>query len=468
VQIPSDAPFSEAQRAWLNGFLAGLFSPGLAAFPAAPFASVESGQGTPAVGVVGTASVGNLGQESATGNTLAAYGTAATGTHYPSATYVEAPYSEAQYASGQYPGAPPTTGPYQSPSHYSANNPYAARILELAPSEELPDAWHIVLDTEGSGLTFRAGDLLGVFPANEPDLVRRVLRQLGARGQETVTTSRGTSPIWKVLLEELDLQCVTPELVWLVSSCARNPDEAQHLEGIARSARPPEGNVFAFLRRFPSAKPLIGEFASVLSPLVPRVFPVAVAGSRHSSSVEALLSGTQGSVLTEIRDGRLKAGDWLPIFVHSRPVAHPPNPDETPVILLAAGSAIASAHAFIVDRSTTRTRARNWVFVSADPSTSTFPYARQFSAWQTSRTITRLDVATGAQLLERFRNQFDMIQRWLTDRSAIYAFLEPTQNQEFVELLTTLFAERTSISVDEAKRRVESLRNTGQLRLISS
>jgi sulfite reductase (NADPH) flavoprotein alpha-component len=25
-QIPPDAPFSEEQRAWLNGFLAGLFS----------------------------------------------------------------------------------------------------------------------------------------------------------------------------------------------------------------------------------------------------------------------------------------------------------------------------------------------------------------------------------------------------------------------------------------------------------
>jgi sulfite reductase alpha subunit-like flavoprotein len=290
---------------------------------------------------------------------------------------------------------------------------------------------------------------------------------MGARGQEQVTTPRGLSPVWKVLLEELDLQTVTPELVWLLSSCARNKEEAHHLEALARAAQPADGNVFTFMRRFPSAKPLIGEFAAVLAPLVPRVFPVAVAGSRHSSTVEALLSGLQGTLMSDIRDGKLKAGDWLPIFVHPRPDAHPPAPDETPVIMLASGDAIASAHAFIVERSAARTRGRNWVFLATDNATGAFPYSRQFAAWQTSRAITRLDVAPQQQLLERFTSQFDMVQRWLTDRSSLYAFLPQAQCQSLLGLLTEMIADRARVSADEAQRRVETLRNTRQLRLIS-
>jgi sulfite reductase (NADPH) flavoprotein alpha-component len=428
----ADAPFDDQQKAWLSGFVTALFThnqPVPAASPPPPAAEAP----TPA-----EASPLPL------HNVL-----------------VEA--------------VPPRAVPDASVpiSKYSRANPYAARVLEITPLG--PDAstlgWHLTLDIEGSGVLSAAGDLLGVFPANDPDLVRRILRLIGARGQEEVTTERGTGPAWRALLEELDLQTVTPEFVWLLSSCARNHDEAMRLEAFAKELTPPDTNVLTLMRRFPSARPALAEFAAALAPLVPQTFPLANAGSRHAEVLEALLSLDQGEprgLLADARDGKVKPGDWLPIYVEPRPIAHPPPQGDTPVILIAHGRAAASARAFLAERSVARDRGRNWLFLAPEHGASEVYYARQFTAWQSARLLTRLDVAPREALVQRFRAQFDMLQRWLVDRSYLYVFGSAEECGAFQSALVELLVERARIPADEARSRLHLMQTTGQLRFVSA
>src|SRR5690606_8717414 len=144
----------------------------------------------------------------------------------------------------------------ETPAKYCADNPFAARIAQLSPGQaRSPATWRLTLDVEGSGLRCRPGDQLGVVPSNDPDLVRKLVRRLGAKGQENVSTTRGTGPAWRALLEEFSINTVTNPMLELLVRTTRNPHEAAQLELLATSPTPFDLTLAALLRRFPSAKP---------------------------------------------------------------------------------------------------------------------------------------------------------------------------------------------------------------------
>src|SRR6266700_5861797 len=77
---------------------------------------------------------------------------------------------------------------------HDRKNPFAARLvgcraLNKAGSEK--DTRHVVLDLKGSHLTYKPGDALGVWAENCPQLVQEILELLRASGAEEVTGADG-------------------------------------------------------------------------------------------------------------------------------------------------------------------------------------------------------------------------------------------------------------------------------------
>ena len=76
-----------------------------------------------------------------------------------------------------------------APSAYSKDRPFPARLTEnrlLSRAGSGKETRHFVVDLVGSGLTYKAGDSLGVQPANRPEDVAELLLLLGASGDEPV------------------------------------------------------------------------------------------------------------------------------------------------------------------------------------------------------------------------------------------------------------------------------------------
>lgn len=358
----------------------------------------------------------------------------------------------------------------EAPSKYSADNPFAARIIQLSPSQPRnASVWRMVLDVEGSGLRCRPGDQLGVVPSNDPDLVRKLLRRLGAKGQENVTTARGTGPAWRALLEEFSISNVTNQMLTLLSGTTRNPHEAATLEAMASSPEPLEATLPALLRRFPGAKPSLDAFVNALSPLLPQYFPLATSRSRHADALEALVvraAHEARGVVHQLGAEKLTVGDWLPIFVDCRIEGHPPSESAAPAILLAPGAGTASAFAFLAERAATRGSGRNWLFTSPVLGEPTVPYADQFAAWQTSRVLTRLDVAASEDLGRRFLEQAEMVQAWIVDGSYVYVYADRATCTKLQAALAQLLMVRARISEEEAYARLSAMRASGQLRVV--
>ena len=68
-------------------------------------------------------------------------------------------------------------------SGWTRKNPFVATMSEnrtLSGPKSAKDIRHIAFDQADSGVTYEAGDALGVMPENGSDLVKRWLRRLGA------------------------------------------------------------------------------------------------------------------------------------------------------------------------------------------------------------------------------------------------------------------------------------------------
>src|SRR5436853_6128760 len=77
---------------------------------------------------------------------------------------------------------------------YSRTNPFPAIMLvnrRLSGPESEKDTRHFELDLTGWGLSFEVGDSVGVYPTNDPDLVDKIIRALGATGDEKVPRLKG-------------------------------------------------------------------------------------------------------------------------------------------------------------------------------------------------------------------------------------------------------------------------------------
>ena len=97
-----------------------------------------------------------------------------------------------------------------SPSAFDKNNPFPAtqtenrRISAVASQKETR---HFVINIAGSGLGYKCGDSLGVFPTNEPATVDGVIHALGLDAHEVVQLPKSEEklPLREALLHRFAL-----------------------------------------------------------------------------------------------------------------------------------------------------------------------------------------------------------------------------------------------------------------------
>src|SRR6201996_454114 len=98
----------------------------------------------------------------------------------------------------------------KKPASYSRKNPFPARLLvnrKLTGVGSEKDTRHYEIGLEGSGLTYEAGDALGIFPTNSPELVDEILKALQFDGEEEVSSPEGEKmPIRLALLREYQIR----------------------------------------------------------------------------------------------------------------------------------------------------------------------------------------------------------------------------------------------------------------------
>ncbi|MEA2830357.1 MAG: sulfite reductase flavoprotein alpha-component, partial [Bradyrhizobium sp.] len=210
--IPASAPFSEAQRSWLNGFFAGLLSTDGPAALGAPTGDGDDGESPWHDQTLPIADRMKLAQGRPLRRRMMAamaqqdcgqcgyncndYSDAIANKAEPrlnlcvpggkvTARMLKALHEELEKAPTPSQGsavAPVAAPAVTAEPGRSRDNPAPAtfvsrRLLNKAGSEK--ETWHIDFDLSGSGLDYVVGDSFGIFASNELGLVDQIIALLG-------------------------------------------------------------------------------------------------------------------------------------------------------------------------------------------------------------------------------------------------------------------------------------------------
>ncbi|MDE2138823.1 MAG: sulfite reductase subunit alpha, partial [Gammaproteobacteria bacterium] len=217
--IPETAPFSDEQRVWLNGFVAGLLgaeraltgataatpASGAVAAEAAPWhdptlaleARMELAKEQPLelklMAAMGQLDCGQCGYECRSyAAAIASGGDTDLGKCVPGGRATAKKLKELLAQAGSVrtttvaAGAAPVARALPERG-YGRDAPVPARLLSraaLTGAGSEKETRHIVFDLAGTGLRYQPGDSLGIWPQNNPDEVELLIAILRAKGSE--------------------------------------------------------------------------------------------------------------------------------------------------------------------------------------------------------------------------------------------------------------------------------------------
>lgn len=409
--VPENAPFDEEQRAWLNGFLAGLL--GLA--NGDPNAGAEAGAAAPgsaaglAAGTAAAASV--VGQVSAAPSAGAPAASAA-----PSSSAREIPSrpGRAEPPSSQVaarrvlrtsvadePASATMLRPRPTPSE-----PGSVQRLRVKSQRKLTladagsEIRELVLESTDTLVDYRAGDCLAVLPHNDPDLVRAVLRAVGARGQELVDTPNGPVEVWRCLLEHVDITHVREQTLRLFAEEAGRSAELGVLGDAISPASPSGFDLLDLLSLFPGARPSLERIIATLGPLEPRLYAIASAPVLYPSElhlavrvVRAERGGRErrGVASHFLCEGVFRGDD---VAARIAPAARfALSPERTgPVIMVASGTGMARFRSVLQELDARGRRGNTWLIMASCSEGDEALYEPELKAWSRSGVLEHVDV----------------------------------------------------------------------------
>ncbi|TAK50154.1 MAG: sulfite reductase subunit alpha [Xanthobacteraceae bacterium] len=500
--IPDTAPFSLEQRAWLNGFLAGLVSLDGSPMPLSgeQNAAAMAGDGDDGAAPWHDQTIAIAERmKLAEGRPLRRRMMAAMAQQdcgqcgYNCNDYAEALFARKEARLNlcspggkdtarmlktlaeeldHAPAAPaqpePTTAPaIAAPPGRSRDNPAEAiflsrRRLNKPGSEK--DTWHVEFDLSRSGLDYVAGDSFGVFAHNDPGLVDQIIATLGA---SPMTEVRGR-PLSDVLRTDVSLSPVPDTLFELISFLTGGA--AREKARALAQGEDPDGDaanldVLAALQKFTGVRPHPEAFVEALEPLQPRLYSISSSPNatpgRLSLTVDAVRYvigkrkrlGVASTCLAE----RVNPGDALKVYVQRAHGFGLPADPAVPVIMVGPGTGIAPFRSFLHERGAAKAPGRNWLFFGHQRSDCDFFYADELKTMKESGLLTRLSLAWSRDSEQKFYVQDRMrevgreLWAWLADGAHVYVCGDAKRMAKDVErALVDIVAQYGARSTDEA------------------
>ncbi|MBI2193284.1 MAG: sulfite reductase subunit alpha [Planctomycetes bacterium] len=363
---------------------------------------------------------------------------------------------------------------------FDRKRPFHAPLLENRPLNQPgsnKDTRHLVLDLDGSGLTYEVGDSLGVFPRNCPQVVEGIIEALGSRGDEEVDTpDKRRATLRQALQEDYAVNRPSEKLVALLAGSATAASGGESLrQGIfgGRDACPLEElEVLDLLRQFPSARPPVVDFVAVLPRLQPRLYSIASSPRAYPGQVHLTVAVVRYWHQGHLRRGvastflaeRVARGQKVPVFIQpSTKFRLPSNPD-APVIMVGPGTGIAPFRAFLQERRATGARGKNWLFFGDQRKEFDFLYRSELEQLLHEGLLTRLDTAFSRDQEQKVYVQHRLLENaqavwnWLCEGAFLYVCGDAKRMARDVEhTLQQIVASRGQMPPEDAGAYLQEL-----------
>jgi sulfite reductase (NADPH) flavoprotein alpha-component len=313
------------------------------------------------------------------------------------------------------------------------HNPFLATVIDnfvLTGRGSSKETRHIELSLGGSDIAFEPGDALGILPRNDPALVEALLRHLSLSADAPVTVKTRQLPLSEALSSAYEITVATPRFIdhWANISGAddlsvlRGDDAAER-----RAAFLHAHHVIDIVRRFPVAGIDAQTFLAGLRPLQPRLYSIASSPSLIPEEAHLTVCTVRYELHGEPRAGvasgqlarRADPQTALPVYVQSNPHFRLPA-DDTPIIMVGAGTGVAPYRAFLQEREARGAAGRSWLLFGDRNFHTDFLYQTEWHGWLKEGVLSRLNVSFSRDQAEKVYVQ----HRLLGHARDVYAWLE--------------------------------------------
>ena len=311
---------------------------------------------------------------------------------------------------------PAAEKPALDTAKYSRANPFPAALITnklLNAPGSSKETRHFEMDLNGSGLSYEAGDVLGVIPENCPELVEDILAALKCSGGEMVPGREGTeTPLREALLRHYEITKIAQPFLAVMAERSG--------EGTLKQLAAPGANgalaeflhgreLIDLLSAHSSVKFAPAEFTVLLKKLQPRLYSISSSPKANPGRVHLTVNIVRYESLARSRKGvcstflaeRVESARTVPVFVHTNKNFRPPPRGETPMIMVGPGTGIAPFRAFLQERVATGAKGGNWLFFGDQRSATDFMYRDELEAMQRGGALTRLETAFSRDQAEK-------------------------------------------------------------------
>lgn len=288
---------------------------------------------------------------------------------------------------------------------YSKKNPFPAPVLEkvgLHGRGSDRQTIHIELSTENiKDLDYQPGDAAGVLPVNPLELINEVLAQTGLDAGAVVNINGQNKKLEEALYRDLELSKITTDVVKRYLETYPNEELQKLTSDVDKFKNYLDGrDVVDLLIDYPaevSAENLI----KILRPLQPRYYSISSSPKANPGEIHLTVGvvdyhhagrnkkGTCSTFLSEVAVDDEK----VPVFIEPNPGFRLPESDETPIIMVGAGTGIAPYRGFVQHRDLSDNPGKSWLFFGNRNFETEFLYQTEWQGFLKSGALTKLDVA---------------------------------------------------------------------------
>ncbi len=362
-------------------------------------------------------------------------------------------------------------------SIYTKKNPFYAEVLEsikLNGRGSNKHTQHIELSIEGSDLTFEPGDSLGIIPENDPELVKKLIEVLGFSASDIVTVDGVQHSLQDALQKKFEITVLSKPLLVKLQSFTSNE---QFKELTAENGGWKE---FSYGRDLVDVVEKYGPFkwdpqllVNQLRKIPARLYSIASSQLANEEEVHLTIGKVQFEIDSRERFGvasgqvanRIEIGDKLAVYVHKNPNFKLPTNDETPIIMIGAGTGVAPFRSFVEERAERGVAGKSWLFFGEQHFMTDFYYQVEWQGWLKEGALSNLTVAFSRDQAEKIYVQHRLkehaaeVYEWIQQGAVIYVCGdEKLMAADVDRTIKEIVAEQGGKSLDDAKAFVEQLK----------
>ncbi|MDP9731884.1 UNVERIFIED_ORG: sulfite reductase (NADPH) flavoprotein alpha-component [Rhizobium sp. SORGH_AS260] len=371
----------------------------------------------------------------------------------------------------------PAQLPRRVTQEWNRKNPYLTRLSvnhRLSGPASSKEIRHYEFDLGESGLSYEAGDALGVVPVNCPKLAGALLDHFEA-GADSEVAGLDRS-VGDAFLRMFEISTPSRELVAEIGKRAGH-DELAHV--LANGDRE---QLAAFLWSKDILDLLnlggrrlfdLAEFVTFLKLLQHRAYSISSSPLAAGNSVHLTIASVRyrahdrerGGVCSTYLADRVEAGGTAGVFVSHNKAFRVPQNDDAPVIMVGPGTGIAPFRAFLQERLARGATGRNWLFFGDQHRQSDFIYESELGEMSRAGVLTRLDLAFSRDQAEkiyvqtRMRQNGKALYQWLEEGGYFYVCGDATRMAKDVDdALHRIIIDEAGLSAEAASEYVSQLK----------